>query len=748
MSAPTPTISLDTFRIYLHKIETFAILPEAIEALDTLFVYLTNLITSPHEVKYHTISAVNIHFHERLGHLTFSEPLLTSIGYQKATQPIPHYRFNIELLKDTPTTQITVSQLSEALSLVERLRTELNVKYKELPHMPAVDVELKSVIAAGRFADRGRRATMEDQEALIDSFYPQMAEDLARLYAEYLIVNAKGSEVNVSREELVNNLLQIMPNYSNLAFFAVYDGHGGTETAEFAVKFLHQSIRQEMVQFLAEKLKLEFPNQPQIKQQQQFLHITDQFLTQLPTIDQIQDIATDCVRSTDFSGKAAYLYYEDLISNYLQTALSTSPLSPITPSLVPNFQHPTVTVQTPGTREFLSHSATQLGHIVQPYLSTASTTTPTNDNQSQTLTTSTLATNFAELVPTRLLTRALFQAHVRTDNQLRRCLALHSGCTTVTSIVGEFAGQRFVITGNCGDSRAILSTQSTQCCHYASLPRDQKPHIYLRHLGSDNTAIVASTQFAAQGGVDAHMAGLPLPTERVKSLPNSVFYPGDVTIPVPVNRTIAQRLSLDHKPQIPNETNRIVNLGGFVSNNGRTMGVLAVSRALGDHGLKNNQHYVSSRPHIDLTLLSDPDDCNQTQNPFLLLACDGVWDVVKDQEAVLYISGIVANSTLAWLQHNNVQICAVSKSTQKDQMTKDAQTTTSDDSERSVEVYNFLDQGKVAGGECNKICATCVQRFVPKKMLNIAMTIASQRLVELALLNGSTDNVTAMAIRL
>ena len=60
---------------------------------------------------------------------------------------------------------------------------------------------------------------------------------------------------------------------------------------------------------------------------------------------------------------------------------------------------------------------------------------------------------------------------------------------------------------------------------------------------------------------------------------------------------------------------------------------MAVSRALGDHALKK---YVISEPNFwegDLT----PADT------FLLIACDGLWDVVDDQESV----DIVANITTA-----------------------------------------------------------------------------------------------------
>lgn len=85
-------------------------------------------------------------------------------------------------------------------------------------------------------------------------------------------------------------------------------------------------------------------------------------------------------------------------------------------------------------------------------------------------------------------------------------------------------------------------------------------------------------------------------------------------------------LSDDHKPNRPDELKRITDAGGFVTHRGvaRVQGMLAVSRAFGDHALRP---YVICEPQTSLYNIEIGDD-------FLILACDGVWDVFSNQQAV------------------------------------------------------------------------------------------------------------------
>lgn len=89
----------------------------------------------------------------------------------------------------------------------------------------------------------------------------------------------------------------------------------------------------------------------------------------------------------------------------------------------------------------------------------------------------------------------------------------------------------------------------------------------------------------------------------------------------------AIRLSFDHKASTPEEQKRIGEAGGFVAAK-RVNGVLSVARALGDHAMKN---VIIADPHVSEYELSDDDT-------FVILACDGLWDVMEDEESVKFVA--------------------------------------------------------------------------------------------------------------
>lgn len=88
----------------------------------------------------------------------------------------------------------------------------------------------------------------------------------------------------------------------------------------------------------------------------------------------------------------------------------------------------------------------------------------------------------------------------------------------------------------------------------------------------------------------------------------------------------AAQLMSPHKPDREDERQRIEALGGCVVYFGawRVNGSLSVSRAIGD---AEHKPYISGEPEVEEFILEGDED-------FLILACDGLWDVVKPPEAV------------------------------------------------------------------------------------------------------------------
>jgi protein phosphatase 1L len=97
-------------------------------------------------------------------------------------------------------------------------------------------------------------------------------------------------------------------------------------------------------------------------------------------------------------------------------------------------------------------------------------------------------------------------------------------------------------------------------------------------------------------------------------------------------------LTKDHKPTDEKEYKRIISLGGNVSKayHGdvyRVNGILAVSRAIGDFSLAP---HVSWKPDVKLFSIED-------SNHYILMATDGVWDVLSNNNVINIINNKIMN---------------------------------------------------------------------------------------------------------
>lgn len=114
-------------------------------------------------------------------------------------------------------------------------------------------------------------------------------------------------------------------------------------------------------------------------------------------------------------------------------------------------------------------------------------------------------------------------------------------------------------------------------------------------------------------------------------------------------------LSLDRKASDPEEIARIASAGGFVVNN-RVSGSLAITRALGDGHLKARQKNV---------LIPDPEitffvPCRQDQ--FVVIATDGLWDVVSSQQAADFVRQHLETNGLSFPEAGNGDVSSLQTS--------------------------------------------------------------------------------------
>ncbi|KAJ7534435.1 hypothetical protein O6H91_13G094400 [Diphasiastrum complanatum] len=91
-------------------------------------------------------------------------------------------------------------------------------------------------------------------------------------------------------------------------------------------------------------------------------------------------------------------------------------------------------------------------------------------------------------------------------------------------------------------------------------------------------------------------------------------------------------LSTDHKPNRLDERQRIEQAGGVVlwAGTWRVGGILAVSRAFGDKTLKK---YICADPDIQEEVIKEDVE-------FIVLASDGLWDVITNKDAVALVKSM------------------------------------------------------------------------------------------------------------
>lgn len=227
-----------------------------------------------------------------------------------------------------------------------------------------------------------------------------------------------------------------------------------------------------------------------------------------------------------------------------------------------------------------------------------------------------------------------------------------------------------------------------------------------RHLTARSPLVVSPTKGGSGAAVDSlggtasqrsdrfHSAFLCTDKEFLQEHPAQASHSGTTALVVAVGRASlcvanagdcravlsragrAVDLSTDHKPSLPAEFARIRAAGGRIvrpdpqgplrvcSPDGRTG--LAVSRGLGDHSFKDPRHCV--RPLLDATPDVREVALRRGEDELLVMASDGLWDVMSSQQAVdmarsvpsaHLASDLLAKEAIACGSQDNVTVVVV-----------------------------------------------------------------------------------------
>ncbi|KAG2721239.1 hypothetical protein I3843_02G058800 [Carya illinoinensis] len=94
---------------------------------------------------------------------------------------------------------------------------------------------------------------------------------------------------------------------------------------------------------------------------------------------------------------------------------------------------------------------------------------------------------------------------------------------------------------------------------------------------------------------------------------------------------VAVEMSQDHRPSCIPEQRRVEELGGYMDDeDNEYLNGLGVTRALGDWALKfprGSASLLIAEPDVQQVVLTEDDE-------FLIIGCDGIWDVMSSQYAV------------------------------------------------------------------------------------------------------------------
>ena len=194
-------------------------------------------------------------------------------------------------------------------------------------------------------------------------------------------------------------------------------------------------------------------------------------------------------------------------------------------------------------------------------------------------------------------------------------------------------------------------------------------------------------------------------------------------------------LSRDHKPKSATERQRILQAGGFILD-GRVNGDLSLSRALGDFRHK----CVANLPPARQPVSSEPDvrcTARLQADLFVVLACDGVWDVMSSADVIALIASFLERAPCLEPPDHDDTIMERSTSAHVDDAASMMQLSAGDFPAAAAAVAADI---KPQSCECEPA------RINSDEQQRIAMSMITERLLDECLRRGSTDNISAVIV--
>lgn len=211
-------------------------------------------------------------------------------------------------------------------------------------------------------------------------------------------------------------------------------------------------------------------------------------------------------------------------------------------------------------------------------------------------------------------------------------LSCSSPSSTASSNGGSPTCQQVWDTLNSPTAGALLPAAGSASLRHKQLKQHQQQQAQAQQPSRASRVVVQALREAFLR-TDADLAGTEVGEVVGTTAVTAVMSEGELFIghcgdsrAVLCRKGQAVPLTNDHKPGRPDEMARVSALGGkivYKAGSHRVMGLLAMSRALGDHFLRP---YVIAEPEV-LCLQRCPED------ELLILATDGLWDVFSCQEA-------------------------------------------------------------------------------------------------------------------